>query len=353
MRIGIFDPYLDTLTGGERYILTTASCLSKKHQVFLFWDDESIIEKAKFRFPISLDTVTVQKNIFSPHVSFLERAIQARKYDVIFFLSDGSIPLSFAKKTIIHFQFPVQWLQKRSLMTNIKMKNIHKIVCNSEFTKKYIDNMFSLQSTVVYPPVSIYEASEKKENIITTVGRYSLLPNGEDFKKQQFLIEAFKKLYDNGLKDWKFVLVISHFDKDTQAVEKLRDSCSNYPIVIKSNIGQSEIENIYKTAKIYWHAAGYQEDEVEHPERFEHFGISTVEAMSAGAVPVVLNAGGQKEVVIDGENGFLWNTENELLGKTTQLIEKNNFQDYFPDRNMLADTFGEKRFCQEISGVIS
>ncbi len=44
----------------------------------------------------------------------------------------------------------------------------------------------------------------------------------------------------------------------------------------------------------------------------EHFGISTVEAMAAGCVPVVINKGGQREVVQHGVNGFLWDTLKEL-----------------------------------------
>ena len=36
MRIGIFDPYLDTLSGGEKYMLSIASCLVQEYEVFIF-----------------------------------------------------------------------------------------------------------------------------------------------------------------------------------------------------------------------------------------------------------------------------------------------------------------------------
>src|SRR5262249_31745169 len=51
----------------------------------------------------------------------------------------------------------------------------------------------------------------------------------------------------------------------------------------------------------------------------EHFGIVTVEAMAAGCVPVVVNKGGQREIVQHGVNGFLWNTLEELKGYTQLL----------------------------------
>jgi glycosyltransferase involved in cell wall biosynthesis len=51
----------------------------------------------------------------------------------------------------------------------------------------------------------------------------------------------------------------------------------------------------------------------------EHFGVTTVEAMSAGAVPVVINTGGQREIVTHGVDGFLWNDLDSLAEHTQQL----------------------------------
>jgi len=36
----------------------------------------------------------------------------------------------------------------------------------------------------------------------------------------------------------------------------------------------------------------------------EHFGITTVEAMAAGCVPLVYDSGGQAEIVSSGYNGY-------------------------------------------------
>jgi glycosyltransferase involved in cell wall biosynthesis len=73
-------------------------------------------------------------------------------------------------------------------------------------------------------------------------------------------------------------------------------------------------------SKIFWHAKGYSHDENTEPAELEHFGITTVEAMSAGCVPVVINKGGQREIVNDGTNGFLWDTPEELIEKTISLL---------------------------------
>ena len=49
MRIGVFDPYLDDLGGGEKYMMSVASCLSKKHDVTVFWDRKEDFEVFKKR----------------------------------------------------------------------------------------------------------------------------------------------------------------------------------------------------------------------------------------------------------------------------------------------------------------
>jgi glycosyltransferase involved in cell wall biosynthesis len=42
--------------------------------------------------------------------------------------------------------------------------------------------------------------------------------------------------------------------------------------------------------------------------------------MSASCIPVVVNRGGQKEIVSHGESGYLWETQEELVGITASLI---------------------------------
>jgi glycosyltransferase involved in cell wall biosynthesis len=74
------------------------------------------------------------------------------------------------------------------------------------------------------------------------------------------------------------------------------------------------------TASIYWHGGGFGEDPELHPERFEHFGIAVVEAMAAGAVPVVFSAAGPAEIVRHAIDGFHWKTLGELQAYTRVLM---------------------------------
>ena len=80
---------------------------------------------------------------------------------------------------------------------------------------------------------------------------------------------------------------------------------------------------MFKKARIYWHAAGFDEDLKTHPERAEHFGLTTLEAMAASCVPFAFAGGGQKDIITDGYNGFLWNSKEILAEKTHELLSNN------------------------------
>jgi hypothetical protein len=72
MRIGFYNPYFDSLSGGERYTLALASHWSEKHDVSLFWDEKDYCKKAEERFHLPLYRVHVVPNIFT-HASFLQK----------------------------------------------------------------------------------------------------------------------------------------------------------------------------------------------------------------------------------------------------------------------------------------
>lgn len=353
MRIGIFDPYLDTLGGGEKYMLTAASCLSFKNQVYVFWDNDNILQLAQKKFKINLSKVKTTENIFNSEKSLLYRFLESRKFDAIFFLSDGSLPL-VACSLYIHFQFPVEWVNTNRFMEKIKIKRIKKVICNSYFTKELIDKKFNVKSLVIYPPT--YQKKEfpnlqfdNKKNIILNVGRYAKLSNGSSFKKQEFIINSFKKMVDNGLVNWQLHLVLSFLEKDKNFTKEIKKLANDYPIKILENILYQDLLKEYSEAKIYWHASGFGENLHSHPEKAEHFGITTVEAMANGLVPVVINAGGQKEIVEENKSGFLWNNEGQLLSKTLSIIkDAGKLKELAKEATDRSKTFSTDAFCTNI-----
>lgn len=355
MRIGIFDPYLDTLSGGEKYILSIASCLSSEHDVSIFWNKEKEVEirrKAHKKLGIDLFAMKFYPNIFDKKTSLLSRFVQSRKFDAIIYLSDGSIPFVGAK-LYVHFQFPIEWIGQRSLKTQIKLLFVKKIFCNSYFTKYFIDKKLNVNSKVLYPPIKIKKSSVEKENIILHVGRFGVDRNGSNYKKQDVMIGVFKKMMDGGLKDWKFILIIGVKDEDKDKLNKLKQISKGYSIEIMENPSNKILWEHYSKAKIYWHAAGYGEDLQRFPEKAEHFGISTVEAMGAGCVPVVFNAGGQKEIVENDRNGYLWDTLESFISKTNNLIKDEKLLKRISTAAIKrSEIFSGDRFCNDLKNII-
>ena len=348
MRVGFFSPYLDTFGGGERYMLTLASHLAEKHDVEIFWGDSAIKAPLTRFLKIDLTKTKFVENIFGQN--FLKKIRRSASYDLIFVLSDGSVPFSFAKRSILHFQVPFIF-SKIDVKTKLNLTRYKYVVVNSHFTKKYIDKSFKVNSRVIYPPVDIKSLKPgKKENLIISVGRFSqqqLHP-----KKQEVLIEVFKELYKT-VPSWKLILTGQSKKQDYRYIKNLKASVKGYAIRIRENISYNDLRKLYAKASIYWHATGFGEDETRNPQKMEHFGISTVEAEAAGAVPVVIEKGGQKEIIKDGKNGRLWSTKTQLYEITKNLIKnKGQWQRLSKEAMKDSKRFSQERFIKEYEKII-
>lgn len=350
MRVGIYTPYLDTVGGGERYMFTIAEYfLSKGDSVDFFWDKQLDLDKVKKFFDIDLANLRVIPNIFTKG-NLLGKLQATRQYDLIFFLSDGSIPLSFAKKTIVHIQRPFSLPDQKNIVNRVKWMFIKKVICNSEFTKQFVDKTYGIKSVVLYPAVDLMTRG-KKEKSILSVGRF-FSPSHP--KKQEILVKTFKELCDSGLKGWKLTIAGSVFSGSEQDVEQLKKEAKGYPISILTDEPFNKIKDLYAKAIVYWHATGYGEDITINPDRAEHFGITTVEAMSAGAVPIVFAAGGQKEIVDDKVNGYLWENTDQLKDLTLNLIKNDSERSQLATHAVeKAKEFSKEKFFARLGHIVN
>lgn len=343
-----FDPYLDTLGGGERYVLTLVEyLLGKNWQIDLLWSDAKIKEKLEGRLNRDLRGL----DFIPPAKNFFARWQREKDYDLSFCLSDGSIPFMFARKNILHFQVPFHGVGGKSFWNRIKLKRISSVVCNSQFTKKFIDQEFDIYSQVIYPPIDTDAfKSGKKENLILSVGRFSQLLQA---KRQDVLVEVFKQMTDEGLKDWQLVLVGGADVGATEYLDHLKREAEGYPIEIKENLEFAKVKELYGQAKIFWNASGFGIDEEKEPERVEHFGMVVVEAMAAGCVPVVVGKGGIKEIVEEGEPGLFWETKEDLIQKTLLLIKSPAMVKKISQKVMQSSQeYSKEKFCEAFEKVI-
>lgn len=343
MKAAIFSPTWDSLGGGERYAAAVVQFIEKKGFETEIWWPQDLRQKIIDRFNINLkstkfvDYNPVKHNIFS-------RINKTREYDLLFWVSDGSLPLSLAKKTIIHFQIPFHGRACGSVLNKLKAR-MYVCVCNSFFTKSVVDKTYSINSQVIYPPVSTENITVgKKQNQILVLARFSTNLHA---KRQEVLIDAFLKM---GLKNWK--LVLAGGSADQEYLQQLQSLSSGHPIEIYPNPTLSQIHSLLSQSKIFWSATGFEVD-ANHPEFMEHFGITTVEAMAAGCVPIVTDSGGHLETVRPGENGFLWHTVAQLNSQTLSLINDENLYNQL-QKTAITDSqkYSIEKFNDNLSKII-
>ena len=183
------------------------------------------------------------------------------------------------------------------------------MVAISEFTRSWTKRYWGVDASVVYPPVALATSELPKQNTIVSVGRFAVLGHK---KRHPELIETFAR---TGLRQrgWSYECVgaVGRSQDDLDYFRLVKDLAEGAGVNVRGNVSRLELNRLYGSAKIFMHAAGYGELE-DTPELNEHFGISTVEAMSAGCIPLVIAKGAQPEIVEHGKNGFVWNTLPEL-----------------------------------------
>jgi glycosyltransferase involved in cell wall biosynthesis len=318
-KIAMYSPYLETYGGGERYFLQIASTLSKYHDVFIFGDPK--IREITFNIlNLSLEKVNFIPATEITRRNFISRYFFTRGFNTFIFMTNGSTFFSGAARNFIIIQSPLH-IPSDSLLTRMKMKST-EIICYSEFMKEIIIARLK-RPAIVFPPcidLSVYRtAGTEKKNIILTVGRFFRQLHA---KKQEKLVEIFIKNYDRYFQGWRLVVAGGlRENSGKKLVQQLKEQVRGYPVEIVVNAPSRELTGLYRSARMYWHATGFGEDLENHPEMAEHFGITILEAMAAKAVPLAFNAGGVRDIIDHKKNGYLWNTEKELVKYSSELCQ--------------------------------
>jgi glycosyltransferase involved in cell wall biosynthesis len=189
------------------------------------------------------------------------------------------------------------------------MRSYPLVLAHSAYVARWIRTWWGLDSTVVHPAVAPVQVpgnarDPAERRAIVIVGRF--FTEGHS-KCQADLVSAFRGLHDGGLEGWRLHLVGGvDGPQGRRYLEHVKGLAAGYPIDIHANASRPELERRVAGASIVWHASGWRNVARVDPGRFEHFGIGIVEAMSAGAVPVVLGIGGPDEIVRHGVDGLKW-----------------------------------------------
>ena len=314
-RAVVYDPYLHTLGGAERYAWETAALLRELgYQTVL----------AGPRIPSHQD---VSRYGYDPTVPMLALTsigfLRATRGAAVSVWVDNAVPRpSLARRRLAVLSFPFQDLSRGigGRCRRAMLSGVHEVVVYSEFAREWTTRRWGVEPRVIAPPVSLRAyAPERKRKLILAVGRF--FPSAHS-KRQDILIDAFGCLLERSEARGYRLALAGGLDR-TRAdhlawYEELVRRAAGLPIDFYASVDAAELDRLFAEAAVFWHAAGF-ERLAEQPERAEHFGITTVEAMSAGVVPVAYADGGQLEIVT-ADVGGLWTTIEELVDTTSDLL---------------------------------
>ena len=344
-----YSPYWNIYGGGERYLLQIAEKLDEYQLYFIAPDN--LKKKAKEFFGLNLRGKVIEPAALAGHDT-AKRFKLLNRFDLFFYTTDGSLFFPFSRRNYLIIQSP-KHIPENTFYNRLKLLN-WRIICYSQFMKKIVDRNLKTQSTVLPPVVDTEIFSyreEKKENLILSVGRFFLGDMHE--KRQDFLIDFFSN-NRRSLAGWRLVLAGNVSEESSQKyLEKLRAKIIDLPVSIYANLNFNDLLSFYQKAKIYWHAAGYGQDLINHPQKAEHFGITTLEAMASGCVPIVFKAGGQLDIIREGINGWFWEDEETLLQKTVQLASDESGRQDFAERSLKrAEFFSVNNYKEKINEIL-
>src|SRR3989344_8522873 len=329
MKIALYSPFAaETLGGGERYLLTIAECLLPHHQVDLVIPQNKshlipgLKQKFTRSFNLKLNSLNLVSGPFGGEASAKDRWAFSNHYDVFYYMTDGSFFIPGAKRNIAHFMIPFD--RSPNLSQGLKLNLWGIKTTHSYFCKKALERIWKIKINFVHHgavDTKLFKPKAKK-NLILSVGRFISPEGGKHCKRQDFLVDSFKKMCDQGLTDWQLILTgaVEQGKDNANFLKSVQKKARGYPIKFHKDASFNQLLTDYGESKIYWHATGYGQDEFKNPHVFEHFGISTIEAMAAGAVPVVIDKGGQPEIVNHATDGLLWQDQNQLIEQTLSLI---------------------------------
>jgi len=357
-RIGLFDAYLSTLGGGENFLAVLCELIEQEFpeadvEVLTYAPYAVDIARLAERFGVELRRTrlrlipTISRDRLR-HFPVLQRYLHERDlgrlsadYDLFVNNTIYSIAPAASRYSVYMCMFPLDpapvglrrpsrrrrllapYVAARRALYHRWIGRYDLLLCNSEYTRRWASRMWRLDSHVLYPPVELRPRLqlEGKTKSILSIGRFFA---GNHNKKHDILINAFVTLRLLGLADWDLHLVGGRTDVagTDEYIADLERRAEGHPVHFHFDASRELLASLLGSASLFWQATGFEEDEENEPEKLEHFGVSTVEAMTHGCVPLVYRSGGQPEIIEQGATGFLWRTLPELLAHTIELARE-------------------------------
>ena len=351
-RVAVYDLYWSTMGGGEQVDGTIAQVLAEGHDVTLLGPEPPDIQALRRRLGIDVSRCAYRQVRDDAEASrasadfdlfvngtYLSTAVNRAPEGWYYVHFPGTVPTArdrtrqrvadVAVQRLANVQGRLARLRtsfERRQLHDEHRSSYHRYLANSAYTAQWVERLWQVPCQVLWPPVRVQVASPVagKQPTILVLGRF-FDPRYGHSKKQHELFDVFVALRRRGLiPGWRLAMVGGADAANREYVLELKRRIRALPagieVDVHLNAPGSTVQRLLGEASLLWHGAGLGEDPHRHPERFEHFGIAVVEAMAAGAVPVVFGAAGPAEIVRPGVDGVQWTATDDLARATVDLV---------------------------------
>jgi glycosyltransferase involved in cell wall biosynthesis len=196
------------------------------------------------------------------------------------------------------------WLYPNDWFINIEkegMEKADKIIAVSHFTKRVIIEKYGIDPskiTVVHNAVFPIGESDKKK-IVLFLGRLTIQ------KGPEFFLKAAKKVLEH--EDTRFVVAGMGDMLPNLITQAINMGIAN-KVIFTGKLTEEEVKHIYKISSVY-----------VMPSVSEPFGITALEAISAGTPTIVSKTAGVSEVFKNCLKVDFWDTD-EMANKIIALL---------------------------------
>jgi glycosyltransferase involved in cell wall biosynthesis len=391
MRVGIYNEPSGTFGGSEYLVSVTADALAARHAVEIVHHNPGLsLDQLRELSGLALSGVTLRHvprakrpdSRVPSGVRYLAEHYRAerawheslsRPYDVFINSTHDVPPFCHAAKGILLTLFPAYnrvqvwpWTEQAREWRNTRMRSAgfewiwhrrfrsyQKRFSISCYTQRWTKRWWHIQTKVLYPPVDTHFEPLPKSRVILSVGRFATYSHS---KRHLEMMSTFKAMKPDALRGWCYYSVGGLIDdpRDRAYFDDVAELASHCGAAVIPNVARADLRHLYSRARLFWHAAGYGNGPGTSPFDAEHFGIATVEAMAAGAVPIVYDHGGQTEVVEHGRSGFLWKSLDELRDYTVRLTRDDELCDAMSAAaRARAAVFSRERFVAAVDRMVA
>ena len=219
----------------------------------------------------------------------------------------------------------------KKFITKIQDPRIY-LISNSEYIQNSLNEKFNKNSDIIYPPVNLSEFhSETKEKRVVTIGRFSAEKNHD------FGIDVMKDLdcdYDL-IGNTKTKSNILYYEKLEYRIKT--ENCQK--INLLKNLERKNLVEKVNKSKIYFHCSP------------ETFGITVVESIAAGCIPIVPNNSAHLETVPFSELRYEPNNISDAQ-KKIQLALKGEFDQLIEPLTESVKKFDKENFKKLFLSII-